>query len=71
MLTHFPERDFLKRKKNSLEIDVFVKCLTVTCTVDKSEGSINICHKMYLSIGSIYRTAQSSDLYYTYFVYDH
>lgn len=69
--TYFPGRvDFLKRT-NSLELDVSVKCLTVTYTVDKSGGSTNIFHRKYLSVGHIYRNARTSNLYFTYFVYDH
>lgn len=67
MYTLFPR--FLRR--SSLELDILVKCLTVTYIVDESKVSINIFHKIYLSIGCIYRNTWFSDSYYTYFAYDH
>lgn len=57
-----------KPKPHSLELDVFVKCLTATYTVNKYEGSIYIFCKRYLNIGNISRNA-SLILYYAYFVY--
>lgn len=52
-------------------MNILVICLTGTCVADKSEGSTDIFHKMFLSIDSICWGAQSSLLCYTYFVYDH
>lgn len=61
MLTHtFQKKKCSKRKKNIWEMNILVKCLTETCIADESEGSMDLFHKMYWSIGSVCWGAQSS-----------